>query len=83
MRGLTLKVKQNHKTASGETAVKQKKYSREDLAFALESAAEFLENEEWPDESERESVESAYKEAAKRIRRMAAKTASGESNSER
>jgi len=41
-----------------------------DLIYALGNAAEFLENEEWP-EDDGGAQEAANREAAKRIRRMA------------
>ena len=49
------------------------KFERDDLLFALENAAEFLELEEYPhdDGTEKEGQqEAANREAAKRIRRM-------------
>lgn len=44
-----------------------------DLFYALENAAEFLENEQWQGYTlqEKEEQEAANREAAKRIRRMA------------
>ena len=42
-----------------------------DLVFALNSAAEFLEMEEWPDPDGAAQQEAANREAAKRIRKMA------------
>lgn len=42
-----------------------------DLIYALEQAAEFLENEEWPDPDGKAAQEAANKEGARRIRRMA------------
>ena len=42
-----------------------------DLVFALNNAAEFLEMEEWPDPDDAAQQESANREAAKRIRKMA------------
>lgn len=47
-------------------------WNNDDLAFALDSAAEFLELEEWPEDDGGAQV-AAYKEAARRIRRMAAR----------
>ena len=47
---------------------KKPKWILDDLIFALENAAEFLENEEFPDNGEQEL---ANKEGAKRIRAMA------------
>ena len=44
------------------------KWVLDDLIFALENSAEFLEMEEFPDESEQEL---ANREGAKRIRTMA------------
>ena len=41
-----------------------------DLAYALDNAAEFLENEEWPERDGGQQL-AANKEAAKRIRKMA------------
>lgn len=52
------------------TVLLKKKYSNDDLCFSLDCAAEFLENEEWPEDSEREQVMEANKEAIRRIRRM-------------
>ena len=48
---------------------------RDDLAFSLEEAANFLDLREWDGESigESKAQERADKEAAKRIRRMAKK----------
>jgi len=44
------------------------KFDLDSLLFAFEYAADFLENEEWPhDKGEQEA---AYREAAKRIRKM-------------
>jgi hypothetical protein len=48
-------------------------FELDDLLYALENAAEFLENEEWPEPETKAAQESANKEAAKRIRRMAAR----------
>ncbi len=49
---------------------KKKIYTEDDLIFALESAADFLEMEEWPENDGGAQV-AAYHEAAKRLRRMA------------
>lgn len=48
---------------------KKPKFTADDLEFALENAAAFLEAEEWP-ESDGGAQEAANKEAAKRIRAM-------------
>lgn len=42
-----------------------------DLVYALENAAEFLENEEWPELADAAKQCAANKEAARRIRAMA------------
>lgn len=47
----------------------KKKWSNDDLCFAFECAVDFLEAEEWPGD-DNGAQEAAYKEAAKRIRRM-------------
>ncbi|WP_460199057.1 hypothetical protein ACE15N_21900 (plasmid) [Xanthomonas campestris pv. passiflorae] len=47
-----------------------KLWDNDDLAFAFNSAADFLEMEEWPEDDCGRQV-AAYKEAARRIRRMA------------
>ena len=47
-------------------------FKRADLAYALDNAAEFLENEEWPERDGGAQI-AANREAAKRIRRMAAR----------
>ena len=47
-----------------------KLWDNDDLAFAFNSAADFLEMEEWPEDDGGRQV-AAYKEAARRIRRMA------------
>jgi hypothetical protein len=47
-------------------------WNNDDLAYALNLAAEFLEMEEWPD-YDGGKQETAYREAAKRIRRLADK----------
>jgi len=52
---------------------KPAKFTAHELCFSLECAAEFLENEEWPDPEDREQQMAAYQEAAIRIRRMAAR----------
>lgn len=52
-----------------KTKKTSKKYTNDDLAYTLQMAAEFLENEEWPENDGGAQV-AAYKEAAKRIRRM-------------
>lgn len=54
------------------TPSRAKTWSPDDLAFALESAADFLEAEEWPEDDGGAQVR-AYKEGAKRIRRMASR----------
>lgn len=48
----------------------QRLWTELDLIFAFECAADFLENEEWPDEDGGAQV-AAYREAARRVRRMA------------
>lgn len=45
-------------------------WTKEDLAYAFECAAEFLEAEEWPEDDGGAQV-AAYREAADRVRRMA------------
>ena len=45
-------------------------WTQDDLRYALELAADFLEMEEWPEDDGGYQV-AAYREAAKRIRRMA------------
>lgn len=47
------------------------KFEPYDLVYALENAAEFLDNEEWPEPEDKERQEAANREAARRIRRMA------------
>lgn len=42
-----------------------------DYIYALDQAAEFLENEEWPDAETKAAQEAANKAAAKRVRAMA------------
>lgn len=44
-----------------------------DYCYALDNAAEFLENEEWPEPSERKAQEAANRAAAKAIRKMSAR----------
>ena len=44
-------------------------YSKDDLCYALECAAEFLDCEEWP-ENDGGKQQAAYKEAAKIIRKI-------------
>lgn len=44
-------------------------WTKDDLAYAFECAADFLEQEEWPEDDGGAQV-AAYREAAKRIRRM-------------
>ena len=46
------------------------KWTHDDLMYAMENAAEFLETEEWPDDDGGAQV-AANHEAAKRIRAMA------------
>jgi len=48
--------------------------SPSDLAYAYECAADFLEMEEWPEDDGGAQV-AAYREAARRIRRMASRSA--------
>jgi hypothetical protein len=45
-------------------------FELDDLLYALENAAEFLDNEEWPEPETKASQEAANREGAKRIRRM-------------
>lgn len=55
-------------------------WSTDDLAYAFECAADFLEAEEWPEDDGGAQV-AAYREAAKRVRRMAERLyAKGESS---
>jgi hypothetical protein len=51
-----------------------KKFSHYDLIYALDNAAEFLENEQWP-EDDGGAQEAANREAAKMIRAAANKVA--------
>lgn len=46
------------------------KIDPDDLAYAFECAADFLEAEEWPEDDGGKQV-AAYREAAKRVRRQA------------
>ncbi len=46
------------------------KWKNDDLYYALSQAADFLLNEEWPEDDGGAQV-AAYREAAKRVRRMA------------
>ena len=46
------------------------KWTYDDLHWALEYAADMLDTEEWPEDDGGKQV-AAYREAAKRIRRMA------------
>ena len=48
------------------------KWNSNDLHYALSQAADFLDNEEWPDD-DGGAQEAANKEAAKRVRRMASR----------
>lgn len=48
------------------------KIGPDDLAYAFDCAADFLEQEEWPEDDGGVQV-AAYREAARRIRRMAAR----------
>lgn len=50
--------------------MKEKKFTIDDYCYALENAAEFLENEEWPEPNERVAQEAANRAAAKSIRKM-------------
>lgn len=45
-------------------------FDSDDLAYAFECAADFLEAEEWPENDGGKQV-AAYREAAKRVRRQA------------
>ena len=45
-------------------------FSSDDLAYAFECAADFLEAEEWPENDGGKQV-AAYREAAKRVRKQA------------
>ena len=56
-------------TGVGSIGLVRADFDNGDLAYALDNAAEFLENEEWPDD-DGGVQEAANKEAAKRIRRM-------------
>jgi len=53
-----------------EKGEERMKFTYHDLAYALENAAEFLENEEFPDGTG--TQDAANKEAARRIRKSAA-----------
>ena len=57
------------------TATKLPKPKADDIAYAYECAAEFLEAEEWPEEDGGAQV-AAYREVAKRLRRGAIRAAS-------
>jgi hypothetical protein len=48
-------------------------FKDDDLWYALENAAEFLENEEWPEPDDKVRQEAANKYAANLIRRMLAR----------
>ena len=45
-------------------------FDLDDLLYALENAAEFLETEQWPEPETKPYQEAANREGAKRIRRM-------------
>jgi hypothetical protein len=49
------------------------KFTPDDLAYAYECAADFLEQEEWPEDDGGAQV-AAFREAAKRIRKKALST---------
>jgi len=53
---------------------KETLWSRDDLEFAFECAADFLEAEDWPENDGGAQV-AAFREAAKRIRRMVKRSA--------
>ena len=65
---MTLDVSQNHADATKTP----RNFNVRDLAYALDNAAEFLENEEWS-EADGGAQIAANREAAKRIRKMAAR----------
>jgi hypothetical protein len=54
----------------GVCMAKKKPYTKDDLCFALEYAADFIEFEEWNEPADRKRVEAAYKEVGRRLRRM-------------
>ena len=63
----------DHKAAAEpplDCRVGRKWKDTDSLAFALECAADFLEQEEWPEDDGGEQM-AANREAARRIRRMA------------
>ena len=64
----------NHETTLAQGQVKcrvgRKWKDTDSLAFALECAADFLDQEEWPEDDGGAQM-AANREAAKRIRRMA------------
>ena len=49
---------------------KQPVWTVDDLCYALENAAEFLEDEEWPEPADKAAQEAANREGACRIRKM-------------
>ena len=55
-----------------DSATGRVKIGPDDLAYAFDCAADFLEQEEWPEDDGGVQV-AAYREAARRIRRMAAR----------
>lgn len=63
---MTDSVDQNHLDASKNPTG----FKAGDLAYALDNAAEFLDNQEWP-EADGGAQIAANREAAKRIRKMA------------
>lgn len=63
-------LKQPKKFSLRSTTVKPKPiYEPNDLLFAIDAAAEFLDMEEWPEQDGGKQV-AAYREAAKLIRKM-------------
>lgn len=61
---------QNDVVRRGEPKSRKRLWTNDDLAYALNNAAEFLESEEWPEDDGGQQC-AANREAAKRIRRMA------------
>jgi len=57
-------------------------YTKDDLIFALEYAADFIDAEEWNELADRAAVEAAYKEVGRRLRKMA-KRVNSQLNKER
>lgn len=54
--------------------MKRPSFELDDLLYAMENAAEFIYNEEWPEPTDKQAQEAANREAAKRIRKMMKRT---------